>query len=83
MGEAFRALFTAPLNPVRPAGALGSRVAEPFVVSQSPRRRLGATSGGARAADKERPRSELPVGLSQPTAQMVLTRVAVAATPSP
>jgi hypothetical protein len=40
-------------------------------------------SGGARFVDKKRQRSETPVGLSQPTAQMVLTRVAHAATSEP
>jgi len=43
----------------------------------------GETTGGARLADMKRQRSETPVGLSQPTAQMVLTRVVLAATSEP
>lgn len=39
--------------------------------------------GGARLTGKKRQRSEPPGGLSQPTAQKVLTRVALAATFEP
>jgi hypothetical protein len=82
LGEALRVPCSAPLNPVRPAGALGSWVrAFPSGRVQPPS--SGEAAGGARFADKERQRSETPVGLSQPTAQMVLTRVALAATSEP
>jgi hypothetical protein len=40
-------------------------------------------TGRCPIADRERQRSETPVGLSQPTAQMVRTHVALAATFEP
>jgi hypothetical protein len=43
----------------------------------------GETPGGVRFTDRKRQRSETPVGLSQPTAQRVRTRVALAATSEP
>jgi hypothetical protein len=43
----------------------------------------GAMPGGARFTAMKRQISETPVGLSQPTAQRVRTRVALAATSEP
>jgi hypothetical protein len=83
MGEALRAPSAAPLNPVQPAGALGSWVASPTRVSHSPRRRLERRRAVPDSPKRKRQRSETPVGLSQPTAQMVLTHVAHAATSEP
>jgi hypothetical protein len=82
MGEALRAPCSAPLNPVRPAGALGSRVREASL-RLAASVVVGATPGGARFVERERQKSETPVGLSQPTAQMVRTHVALAATFEP
>lgn len=62
------------------SGQSGSSV--PFGVRSEPPS-SGETAGGARFADMKRQRSETPVGLSQPTAQMVLTRVVLAATSEP
>jgi hypothetical protein len=82
LGEALRAPSSAPLNPVRPADALGGRVRRALRSVSSPRRRErrravpDSPTGSARD-------SETPGGLSQPTAQMVLTRVALAATSEP
>jgi hypothetical protein len=72
LGEALRVPCSAPLNPVRPAGALGGRVRSGSLSgppSEPPS--SGETTGGARFADRARQRSETPDGLSQPTAQMV------------
>jgi hypothetical protein len=83
LGEALRAPCFASLNPMRPAGALGSRVRTCPSGTRSEPPSSGETAGGARLADMKRQRSETPVGLSQPTAQMVLTRVVLAATSEP
>jgi hypothetical protein len=72
------------LNPARPAGALGGRVVQDLSGSANqPLPSSGATPGGARFAAMKRQISETPVGLSQPTAQRVRTRVALAATSEP
>jgi hypothetical protein len=57
-------------------GALRKERREPPESSRS-------DTGWCPIADRERQRSETPVGLSQPTAQMVRTRVALAATFEP
>lgn len=83
MGEALRVSSTAPLNPVRPAGALGSRVRRAFRGSKAAPVVVRSDGGRCPIRRQERQMSETPVGLSQPTAQMVLTRVVLAATSEP
>jgi hypothetical protein len=80
----FECHATVRLNPARPAGALGDWVfRDPSGSTNEPLPSSGATPGGARFTARKRQRSETLVGLSQPTAQRVRTRVALAATSEP
>lgn len=78
-GKALRVPCSAPLNPVRPAGTLGGRVRRVPQGLREPPGSSRSDTGRCPIADRERQRSETPGGLSQPTAQMVRTHVALAA----
>jgi hypothetical protein len=82
-GKALRVPCSASLNPVRTAGALGGRVRRVPQGLREPPASSRRDTGRCPTADRERQRSETPVGLSQPTAQMVRTHVALAATFEP